>query len=161
MSHLVEQTDILRLLKKLCTVISYPRPITQSSYELSILVFADASRIDDVGQLGVLTGLLLGPMKKDSLYHMISWVSHKAKTPVKSIQAAGIFAAAKGIDDFKIACSVYNEILDVNVKLRLCVDSKDIFSSLSTQKNSIDKSIRGDVSSRRFEFHTDAVDSIS
>ena len=49
----------------------------------------------------------------------------------------------------------------MDVKLNLCVDSKDLFSSVSTQRNSIDQFIRGDVSSIRFTFHTGSVKKIS
>ena len=37
---------------------------------------------------------------------------------------------------------------------RQVVDSKDLYSSLSTQRQSIDKSIRGDVSMIRYYFET-------
>ena len=160
-SHLIEQVNIVRQLKKLGTTIAYPRPSDNSRYELSVLVFADASRIDDCGQLGVVTGLLIGEMKNNSIYHAISWMSHKAKRPVKSVPAAEIFAAAEGIDEGKTIAKAYSELLDMEIKLRIAVDSKDLFTSLSTQRNSIDKSIRGDVSCIRFEFQTGAVDTIS
>lgn len=60
-------------------------------------------------------------------------------------------------------CIQLNELLDVDVdvELRLCVDSKDLFTYLCTRKNSIDKSIRGNIGSIRFEFQTGAVDKIS
>lgn len=154
--HLVEQTFIIRRLKKLGSTILYLRPDDEKEYELSVFVFADASRVDDAGQLGVVTGLLVVPMEKGSIYHVLSWISHKAKPPVCSIPAAELFAAAEGIDDGKVVCNTYNELLCVKVKLCICVDSKDLFSSLSAQKMSIDKSIRGDVSFIRYEFQTGA-----
>lgn len=158
---MVEQVNILRKLKKLGTVICYPRPTDQLERELSVLVFADASRTDDIGQLGVLTGLLVGEMKSNSIYHPISWISHKAKRPVKSVPAAEILAAGEGIDEGKAIASAYSELLDMDIRVRLCVDSKDLFTSLSTQRNSIDRSIRGDVGCIRYEFQTGAVEKIS
>lgn len=159
--HLVKQTTITHHLKNLGTTILHPRPKDKDNIELSVLLFADASRVDGLGQLGVVTGLLVGPMEKVSIHHVSSWICNKTKRPVRSIPAAEVFAAAEGLDDGKVVCNAYNELLNVNVKLRLCVDSKDFFSSLSTQKLSIHKSIRGYVSSIRYEFQTGAVDKIS
>lgn len=160
-SHMVEQTNILRKMKKLGTVISYPRPTDKREHELSVLVFADASRVDEAGQLGVLTGLLVGEMKSNSIYHPISWISHKAKRPVKSVPAAEILAAGEGIDEGKVIAAAYSELLDMDIRVRLCVDSKDLFTSLSTQRNSIDRAIRADVGCIRYEFQTGAVEKIS
>ena len=157
-AHIIEQTNILRKLKKLGTVISYPRPTDNQQYGLSILVFSDASRIDENGQLGVLTGLLVGEMKQNSIYHPLSWISHKSKRPVKSVPAAEILAASEGIDKGKSIAAAYSEIMDMNIKVRLFVDSKDLSTSLSTQTNSIDRSIRGDVGCIRFEFQTGTVE---
>lgn len=42
-SHLVEQSNIVRKVKQLGTTIAYPRPLDKSHYELSVLVFSDAS----------------------------------------------------------------------------------------------------------------------
>ena len=159
--HLVEQINIVRKLKKLGTTVAYPRPTDKDKYQLSVLVFADASRTDDCGQLGILTGLLIGEIKKNAIYHTISWISHKAKRPVKNVPAADILAAAEYIDEGNTISKAYSELLDMDMKVRLAVDSKDLFTSLSTQKNSIDNLIRGDVSCIRFEFQTGAVDQIS
>ena len=158
--HLVEQQNAVRKLKKLGTVINYPRPNDTLEYELSVLVFADASKGNDHGQFGVLTGLLVGELKNNSIYHPISWLSHKSKRPVKSVPAAEILASAEAIDEAKSIAHAYSEILDMYIRVHLCVDSKDLFTSLSTQRNSIDRSIRGDVASIRFEFQVGKVNRI-
>lgn len=129
--------------------------------ELSVLVYADASKIDENGQLGVTTGLLVGDMKEGSVFHNISWLSHKSKRPIKSVPAAEILAASEGIHEGKMIASVYSEIFQMEISLRLFVDSKDLFTSLSSQRLSIDRSIRGDVGSIRFEFQTGSVENIS
>lgn len=82
---IAEQVNILRKLKNLGTVISYPSPKDKLEREISVLVFADASKTDNVGQLVVLTGLLVSEMKKNGMFHPISWISHMAKRPVKSV----------------------------------------------------------------------------
>ncbi len=160
-SNLTEQISIVRKLKKYGTSISYPRPTDKTKYKLSILVFSDASRVDENGQIGLLAGLLVGEMEKQSICHALSWISHKSKRPVKSVPAAEILAATEGIDEGKMIAQAYSELMAMEIKMQLCVDSKDLFTSLSTQRNSIDRSIRGDVSSIRFEFQTGAVEKIS
>lgn len=159
--NLIEQVNVLRKLKRLGTTIAYPRPTDQDMHKLSVLVFTDASRTDDVGQVGVVTGLLIDEMEENSIYHPISWISHKPKRPVKSVPAAEILAASEGIDEGKTIAKAYSGILGMDIKLPLAVDSKDMFTSLSTQKSSIDKSLRGDVSCIRYDFQTGAVDEIS
>lgn len=160
-SPLIEQVNIVRKLKKLGTKISYPRPTDDAYYALRILVFSDASRVDENGQTGVVAGLLVGEMKHDAIYHVLSWISYNSKLPVKSVPAAEILAATEGIDERKMLSQAYSELMGLNIKMRLCVDSKDLFTSLSTQRNSVDRSIRGDVSCIRFEFQTGTVDTIS
>lgn len=83
------------------------------------------------------------------------------KLPVKSVSAADELAAAEAIDEQKIVAHAYFEILNVNVRVYLCVNAKDLFTSLSTRKNSIDRSICRDGASIRFEFQVGNIDNIS
>lgn len=48
----------------------------------------------------------------------------------------------------------------MDIEVYLWVDCKDRFKYLSTQRNSIDRSIRGDVDSIRFEFQVENVNQI-
>ena len=65
-------------------------------------MFADASRVNENFQLGVITGLLVEEMKRETIYHAVSWVSHKLKSSLKRVPAAELLAAAEGIDEEKI-----------------------------------------------------------
>lgn len=49
----------------------------------------------------------------------------------------------------------------MKIQIHICVDSKDLFTSMSTQKTSVDKSIRGDVACIRYEFQVGNVSKIS
>lgn len=100
-------------------------------------------------------------MKTNAIYHVISWISHKSKRPVKSVPAAEIMAATEGIDEGKMVANAYSEIMDMVIRMRLCVNSKDLFTSVSSKRNSIDCSICGDVGCIQFEFKTGSVDQIS
>jgi len=151
-SNVVEQINVLCKLKRFGTVISYPRPTDRGKYELLILVFADAAKPGDHGQIGVPTGLLVSELKNNSIFHPISWISHKSKRPVKSVPAADILASAEEIDEAKAISHTYSELIRIDIDAQLCVDSKDLFYISSTQRNSTDRSIRDDFACIWFEF---------
>lgn len=153
------QSHVLRKLKMIGTSSVYPPP-PMKSISVSVVVFADAGRIEDHGQLSYLTGLLLGPLDKGSHFYVLSWTSHKSKRPIRSTAAAEILAVGEGIDEGKVIKSIMQMIFNRKIKLMVITDSKDLFTSLSTQRNSIDKSIRPDVNVIRYEFQTKSVDEI-
>ena len=155
-SDLVTQINSLRLLQKLGSTITYKRP-SKGKYSCSVLVFADASRTIDHGQLGYVAGLLIGEFQEGSVWHTLSWSSHKSKRPVKSIGAAEILAAGEAIDEGKVLVNAYRVLLGMDIDLMISLDSKDLFETLSTCRNSIDRSIRADVSVIRYEFETQNV----
>lgn len=96
-------------------------------------------------------------MKSDSVYHVISWNWHKARRRVKSIGAAETLAAGDAVDIGKILEKAYATILQGQVDLVIVVDTKDIYTTLSTQRELLDKSIRRDVGVIRFEIETKTV----
>lgn len=73
-SILKEQLNIIRRLKKQGTKIAYPRPVKSIKYEVNMLAFTDASTIEYNSHLGIVTILLNGKMRKDSVNHVISWI---------------------------------------------------------------------------------------
>lgn len=156
---LVCQINMLRELKQHGTTVSFIRPTDNSDYQLSILVFSDAGRLkdSDSGQLGFIAGLVVGPIDKHSIFHTLSWNSHKSCRPVRSIGAAEILAAGAGIGEGKVLVQTFQALLRTKVDLSVAVDSKDLFNSLSTCRNSTDRSIRGDVSLIRYDFETNRI----
>lgn len=127
---------------------------------MSIAIFADAGRLSDHGQLAYISGLLIESLSIHSVFHSISWMSHKSKRPVKSIAAAEVLAASEAIDEGKILKTTLATLTATPVRLILIVDSKDLYTSLSTRRNSIDRSIRADVNIIRFEYDMGHVDQI-
>lgn len=85
----------MRKLQKYGTAIGCPRPVDDASYELSVLTFADASKSDTYGQLGVVAGLRVGDMANNLIFNCLSWISHKSGRPVKSVPAAEILHLSK------------------------------------------------------------------
>lgn len=74
--------------------------------------------------------------------------------------AAEILAAGEAIDKIKIIAQAYSLLHCFKVKLFIALDSKDLFQSLSTHRNSINKSIRGDINVIRHELDTQNVQKI-
>lgn len=153
---LVCQMNMVGDLKRLGSTISFQRPIDTAAYELNILVFSDAGRMKDIdtGKLGFIAGLVVGPIKEGCIFHTLSWTSHKSHRPVRSTGAAEILAAGAGFDNGKLLAQAYRLLLNVEIGLSAAVDSKDLFNSLWTCLNSVDRSIRRDVSLSRHNFET-------
>ena len=158
--ELLSQSRHLRNLQKLGTSIHYARPPRGSTVSLSVVVFSDASRTDDRGQLAYLAGVLIGPLQKGSIFHTLSWQSHRSRRPAKSTPVAEILACSEAIDEGKTIKYTLRQIIELDLPLYIVVDTKDLFTTLSTRQNSIDKAIRPDVNSIRFEFETQNVDEI-
>lgn len=85
---------------------------------------------------------------------------HKAKRPVRSIGAAEILAAFAEIDKEKVTKTAFSMQLECYVGLVIVDNSKDLFTFLSIQRNSIDRSIRADVNIIHLEFETGSADKI-
>ena len=149
------------MLQKFGTVVSYRRPLCPGDYEISVLVFSDANRQDSNGQLGFICGLLVGPFSVGSLFHTISWSSKKSKRPVRSIGSAETIAAGVAIDEGKLLVMSLKLLLGIHVDLRVCVDSKDLWDTLTTCHEPTDKSVRADVNVIRYEFETHKVNFMS
>lgn len=66
---------------------------------------------------------------------------------------AKVLASAEAIDEAKIIAHTFQELLMSIVYILLSLDSKVPFTSLSTERNSIHRSVRDDVACIRFNFH--------
>lgn len=80
---------------------------------------------------------------------------------MKLVPAAETLATGKAIDEAKILANTYSELLDMHISIRLCVDSKNLFLSLSTQRNSINRSTRADVACICYEYQVGTMDKIT
>lgn len=90
-----------------------------------------AGRPSTHGRLCFVGGLLLGPIENGSDLHILAWGSHLSARPVKSIASAEVLASGTAIDEGKLIANVYEILLQTEVHLRVIVDSKDLFTSLS------------------------------
>lgn len=88
------------------------------------------------------------------------WMSHKSKRPLESVVAAEILVASEAFNEVRIIAHAYQQLLSVQINIQVCVDSWDIFTSLSTPKNSVDRSIRRIFASLSYAFQVGIVDFI-
>lgn len=144
-------------MKNLGLGIALPRPVYHN-VPARLSAFADAILKADHGQLSIFPELLLGPLAQDSIYDTLSWMYKNSKRPVRSIAAIEVLHASEPIDVEKTLKRALSTLLCIPVKLIVVVDSTDIFTSLSTRRNLIDKSIRADENVIRFEYEVRNVD---
>lgn len=60
-------------------------------------------------------------MKIGSIFHVLSWSSHKAKFPVRSIGAAEILTTGEAIDKGESLSSTLSGVFDVEVPLHIAL----------------------------------------
>lgn len=87
-------------------------------------------------------------------------MGHKFHRPVKSIRAAEILAASDAIEDGEVLKRLLCTILGSLINFSVALYSRDLFTLHSTQLNSINKSIRGDVNCIRYELEVMNVNEI-
>lgn len=110
---------------------------TRTTHHLSVLVFSDAGRQASRSQLSYIAGLLMRDIQATVPFHLLSWSSHKSRRTVRSIRAAEILAAVEAIDEGKILARTLSSIYSSRIPLLLALDSRDLFTSLSTERNSV------------------------
>ena len=148
---LIDQINILKVLKRHGRSISNGSP-ENGQYNVSVLVFADASQQNGHVKLFYLAGLLSGNLTSGSTFNTLSCISHKSQCLVKSVTAKETLAAGEAIDEVKSLLKAIKELLCTEAKLAIVVDSKDLFISFSTCGLASNRIIRGNVSSIRFAF---------
>lgn len=79
----------------------------------------------------------------------MSWSSLCPIRPARSAAAAEILAAGEAIDEGKLIAASFSDVYGVRIPLHVLFDSKDLFSSLSTQRRSVDQNVPPDVSAMR------------
>ena len=143
----------MKKIKTLGTQSTFRRP-TSRTFDLTVVMFSEASRPSDYGQLGYIGGILFGPLKQGSIFHIVTWRSILSSRPTKSSGSAETLAAGDAIDNGKPFFDTLNILLASGIHLIAVVDCKDLFTSLSTCENPVDKSMRADVSLILYNYET-------
>lgn len=131
MKKQVHQRNGPCLLKKLGTAITFNIP--PSAGKMSIVVFSNADRSCDNGQLCYIAEILIDEFVKHSVFHLLSWYSHRANRTVRSIGGgAEILAAGEEIDEGKDLAHDLSIITTQQIDLIVALDTNDLFTTLST-----------------------------
>lgn len=75
-------------------------------------------------------------------------------TSRESIGAADVLAAGEDLYEGKVLASTISTLLNIHVHLIIVVYSKDLYTSLSRQRNEADRSIGADVNLIRYYLET-------
>ncbi len=149
---LLKETRLIKCVKEFGGRIFYPRPPSQEDHTVRIVSFGDAARPHERGQLGHITGLLLGPLQASSAFFVLSWSSALSKRPVKSARAAEVLAAGQTGDEAKFLAHIFEPILPVKVTVSIIVDSKNLWDSMSSWREPLDRQIRPDMALLRHDY---------
>lgn len=87
-------------------------------------------------------------------------ISHKSRRPLKSIAAAKILGGGDSIDEGKTTRDTINMVIGNSLDLTVVTDSKDLYTFLSTKRNSVDRSICADANIITYEYETGSIDSV-
>ena len=155
---LVLQNTLIRKVKDLGTMTKYVRPSQKGTFDLNVVCFADASKVEDKGQLGMVTGLMVGDFTTGAVFHALTWFSKRAKRPVKSTASAEVLATGAAADEGILLKHACFKIFGVNVGLHVILDTMDLYDTISTKRLPTDKAIKGDVASLRYDFEIRAID---
>lgn len=81
----------------------------------------------------------------------------QSESPVEAIEYAQVLAAGYGVYAGKIILNSHKTLLGINLDLIIIVGLKDIFTCLTTQRQSIGKPTKVDVTVIRYESETQTV----
>lgn len=85
------------------------------------------------------------------LYHSLLY---KSKRPVMSKAAGEILIAGEPIDEGLVLKRAYVLLQNMDIELIVALYPKDLFSSLPTQRKSVDRSVRANVNFIIYQFET-------
>lgn len=159
--YIIEQVNFLRQLKRIGICMSYLRSTNSLQCVLTILAFANSRKSYENDQPRALVNLLLVKMTMNSIFQLMSWIFHKSKLSVKNFTAAKILSTEEDIDESKMITHVYMKLLKLEVRVHVCVDSKNLSMYFSTHHNFPDLSIRSDIAWIKYGFQVGNVNEIS
>lgn len=85
-------------LKNCSTSLVFIGTADKRRYDVSIVVYLDASRPKEHAQLSYVAGLLFKEMEMDSVVRLLAWSPHKSRRPMESIDSNEIRADGDGDD---------------------------------------------------------------
>lgn len=117
-------------------------------------LFACASCTKDASHLCYNVDLVFGKVMKGNHFNPFSWASHRSTRQAKSTPAAKMLAASEAIQEIVMLKNAQSKLTHLKIATMLIVDSKDLYRTLSSKLNTIDKFVRRDVNAMTFYFDT-------
>lgn len=115
-------------------------------------MFVDAGLPLYHNQKCCITGILAGPLQHGSNFNVFDLFSNNPYRVVKLFAAPETLAASDVIDQRKIMKIALSKLLYTHIPLIVTVDLIHLYDSITTQRYSIDPSIRADISYISFHF---------
>lgn len=112
---LCNQSTWFEHLPNIVATICYCRSRVSLEHSASFVVFCDAGRSSDAGQICRIGGLLIGSLECSSDVHETSWLSQRSPRPICCTSAAKTITAGKGIKICKVLAHVYRLFLQMNI----------------------------------------------
>ena len=103
---------------------------------------------------------MIGELEQGAVFHPLTLISKRAKSPIKSVSYAKVLSASTAADEGTILKQAYNKLLGIDVGFTIVVDTKDLYDTISTKRLPTDKTIKGDVSSLRYDFEVSVINRI-
>lgn len=116
---LVVQANIVRELTSFRTVSSFASSFA-GDYAMCVVTYSDANRYVNAALLPSVMDLLILFCGKTSIFHLITWLSHKLTLPVCYIDADNILACAKSRTQGKIITALLYYCLTIMFFVLFC-----------------------------------------
>lgn len=127
----------------------YIRSLRLANEKFTLGVLSDASDNKDCSQLCYIIGFVTGTVSFPSAFHLLSLSSHRSCLSANYTPTAEILAASEAVDEVVMLKKVFRDIFRSEVSSYVIVGSKDLYHSLSSKRNTVDKSVRPDVNDMR------------
>lgn len=147
-----KQKAAVQKLRRLGSTITFGRPRNNQEYSVSVLVCTDAVRPSTSAQLSTIYGVVRAILDEGSISHTVPWSLRKSKRSVRCFAAGKILAASERTDKVIMLKQTHSLLLGLNADLTAALGSEDLQTTLLTQRQSITRSVRADVSYSRYQF---------
>lgn len=161
LSHVREADTMLLEIKKLNPSITYKYTFNVSDVLVSTLTDASHSNTNySYEQSGVLCGLRIR-LDNNTIFHILTWSSHKQRKISYSSFGSKILAAADGEDlGFKIKQTLLNLFPHHTVRHELLIDSKSLFETITILQKTEDYRLQHIVARLRDSFEARDLNSV-
>ena len=136
------RNNLIRGFNSLWTDIRYIEPTTKGNFYLSTVAFAEARKLVIRSQNGMIFCILFGNLSSRSVFNALTWLSKRAKRPVKSAACAEVLGSSAAAYGSSLLQAAYCKLPGVNASLLTIVDTEGLYATISTSRRSTKKAIK-------------------